>query len=687
MTEITRLSDQIYRIRHWNGTKRPAESLLSRYRILDMTPDGVPGEVIFSGEQDTAVLERGYRLEFTLASGEEGGFSIRLPLDPGERLYGMGDESRDCLEKHGKVAVIKQENVHSYGPVPYLMSSRGWAVLVNCTYAHTFDIAAAEPDVLSVSGDKGALDLIVFCGQNLREALFLAGKVMGRPVMLPKGAYGLTFVLNEEATARTLLDDALRFREREIPCDILGLEPSWMSKHYDDTTEKRWNAERFPLPYWLPENYSGTWSFIWNLKQMGRMLSLWLCCSYDLFWKEEEDSFLDQNKDYADAAINDRHLTGGSRMDKVTKPGEAWFEHLKKFVDNGAEAFKLDGAMQVIPFPDRLWAGRYTDDEIRNLYPVVYAKQMKEGYAAHTGKRAMIYTCGTYPGTQKYAATWAGDTGCDTAVLLSLMNFAMCGHSNASFDMSCDDKRKIHFGFLAPWSQHLGWANWQYPWYCGEEFEECYRWYAKLRSKLFPYIYSYARVANATSMPILRPLSLQYPETGRYDTVYNEYMLGDAFLVSVFDNNLQLPEEEDWFDFFTGVKYTGPKAFTYTPEGVSGGGIFVKAGSIVVMQDWAHSLRDYRPDTLYVHVYPGKDASFTLYEDDYTTYGYEKGESAETHMTLTDNVLRITAREGGYPGMPAPVSYRILWHGEDGSVTEVRPEIRDDGSLECTFTE
>ncbi len=46
-------------------------------------------------------------------------------------------------------------------------------------------------------------------------------------------------------------------------------------------------------------------------------------------------------------------------MDKVTKPGEAWFDHLKKFVDNGAEAFKLDGSDQVIPFPDRLWAGRY----------------------------------------------------------------------------------------------------------------------------------------------------------------------------------------------------------------------------------------------------------------------------------------------------------------------------------------
>lgn len=353
-------------------------------------------------------------------------------------------------------------------------------------------------------------------------------------------------------------------------------------------------------------------------------------------------------------------------MDQITKPGEAWFDHLKKFVDNGAEAFKLDGADQVIPFPDRLWAGRYTDDEIRNLYPVVYAKQMKEGFEAHTGRRAMINTCGTYPGTQKYAATWAGDTGCSTQVLLSLMNFAMCGHSNTSFDMSCE-KDAIHFGFLAPWSQHLGWANWLYPWYCGDETEDCYRWYAQLRSGLFPYIYSYAHVANETSLSILRPLSLIYQHTGRYDGVFNEYMFGDAFLVSAMDNRIVLPKEDQWFDFYTGMKYTGPGEFTYTPTGVHGGALFVRAGSIVVMQDWAHSLRNYRPDKLYVHVYPGKDAEFSLYEDDYATYGYEKGEYALTKMTLTDNVLRIYPREGSYPDMPAAVTFEVIWHHDDGT--------------------
>ncbi|MDD4772051.1 MAG: glycoside hydrolase family 31 protein [Eubacteriales bacterium] len=641
MIDVTYLKNSICRIRMHNPRSR--ESLMTRYNILrtEFPPEDIEPFCQTDGQTLTLSGE-GYTLYIALDCGAEGGgFDISLTLAEGERLFGLGDESRTCVMKRGRIAQIKQENVRSYGPVPYVMSSRGWGLLVNCTYAHTFDLGKSEADKLRIYSQNGALDFFVFLGGDMREALRLYTDVSGRPVMLPREGYGLTFVMNEDASARTLLDDALRFRERGIPCDILGLEPSWMSKHYDDTTGKKWNKERFYLPSWQPENYYGGWSFIYNLNKMGYMLSLWLCISHDLFWKEEREA-------------------GDS--DIQTDGTEDWFEHLKKFVDNGARAFKLDGSSQVIPFPDRIWAGRYTDDEIRNIYPLVYAKQMKEGFQAHTGERAMINTCGTYAGTQKYAATWAGDTGCTPAVLISLMNFAMCGHSNTSFDMTAENKASIHFGFLAPWTQHQGWDNWLYPWYMDEDTEETYRYYARLRSSLFPYIYSYAHTAHESGLPILRPLSLTYLENDRYDEVFNEYMLGDSLLVSVFDNHIILPEEDDWYDYFTGERHAGGSAFDYIPPKNRGGALFVRAGSIIVTQDRAHSLRDYRPESLWIHVYPGRDADFTLYEDDGRTYAYEQGEVARTKISLRGGKLTVGRREGSYEGMGDATAFKIVLH-------------------------
>lgn len=123
----------------------------------------------------------------------------------------------------------------------------------------------------------------------MKDALDKYTRVSGRPVLLPKAAYGLTFVNNEEEGARDLLQNCLMFRREKIPCDIMGLEPGWMSKHYDFSVDKKWDDTRFYRPYWMPENYSGSGTFFYNLRQMGYKLSLWLCCDYDLLWQEENE--------------------------------------------------------------------------------------------------------------------------------------------------------------------------------------------------------------------------------------------------------------------------------------------------------------------------------------------------------------------------------------------------------------
>lgn len=72
-------------------------------------------------------------------------------------------------------------------------------------------------------------------------------------------------------------------------------------------------------------------------------------------------------------------------MDTITKPEEPWFQHLQKFVDQGACAFKLDAAYQVNGTSGPVWGNGMCDEEMHNLYPAILNKQMSLGFEEYTG--------------------------------------------------------------------------------------------------------------------------------------------------------------------------------------------------------------------------------------------------------------------------------------------------------------
>ena len=205
---------------------------------------------------------------------------------------------------------------------------------------------------------------------------------------------------------------------------------------------------------------------------MGYKLSLWLCCDHDLSVLEEQqlentDTDVAAPKDVQQPTVieddddddfeKDEHFrpTAKKPSEQPAAPQaeppsdlpESWFDHLKKFVDQGARAFKLDGSNQVIEHPDRAWGNGMNDEQMHNLYPLIYGKQMANGFEEHTDRRAMVYSAGGYTGIQQYVATWAGDTGGGPKPLASMLNHGFSGHSNHSCDMDVFCPGGIHFGF------------------------------------------------------------------------------------------------------------------------------------------------------------------------------------------------------------------------------------------------
>jgi alpha-glucosidase (family GH31 glycosyl hydrolase) len=695
--KIDIISASCFRLRMSNRQINNETNAYARYGIFDFTGDRTVPEmhdnedsISFATDnlnidinRTTCHLKAGINGNESLLEtssplwiGKNGGFSLSVNAKPGESFYGLGDVNRETLEKRGTMAQIWVKNVKSYVPVPFLMSSNGWAVFCNTTSRHNFDICSSDPDVLKIWGYYGEIDVIFFTGDSYSSLLDQYTAITGKPCLLPKFGYGLTFVCNQQANAREMIDDAMNFRNRGIPCDVIGLEPGWMETYYDKSVNKKFDEERFYIPSWCSNSPDAIENlFFGALKRLGFKLSLWMCCDYDLSFEEERKAVIvkevvrpDDEMDYLPSKDDfEQDMNIGHEplsMDEYTVRDEGFFEHLKKFVDLGARAFKLDGAWQVNEHPDRKWGNGMDDVEMHNLYPLLLSKQMSTGFSEHTGNRSMIYSSGGFAGIQQYAATWAGDTGGGPKPLASMLNHAMSGHVNTSCDMLVFTKEGIHFGFLQSWSQVCSWAYWRHPWLLGKELEGIFREYARLRYALIPYIYSTAYEAYLHATPIMRPLPFVYPDDEAARNVVNEYLFGENFLVSCFNDSLYLPEG-DWIDYFTGRKYKGPFTGTYTvPEG-KGGGLFVRAGAIIPMQTVLDYVDEKTVDELTVEIYPSGESSFTIYDDDGITLGYREGIRSEILITCSDDEkgihLSVSERKGTFEGMPEnlTISFRI----------------------------
>ncbi|MGI6653866.1 MAG: TIM-barrel domain-containing protein [Christensenellales bacterium] len=675
-------------------------SALNRYGIINQLPQPdcecreEQGYTVYATQQASLRVEHSGRFALHDAQGNpllecadepqtgRRGFSLKLKLPQGQHIYGLGDVTRERVEKTGYRTDMWVKNVTSYVPIPFLISSGGWALFLNTTFKSTFDIGAADQDILHISGPDRALDVYLFAGDDYEMLLDAYTDVLGKPVMLPRWAYGLMYVCHEKVNAFEMMQECLNFRREGIPCDVCGLEPGWMSEHYDFSVDKKWHPERFYIPYWAPK---GDQTFFGALDRQGSKLSLWLCCDYDLSFEEERllrgrKAAQQAEQHNADDFEQDAAFTPGRlSMDKITKPDEPWFEHLKKFVDQGARCFKLDGSNQIIDHPDRKWGNGMDDDEMHNLYPIIYNKQMSRGFEDYTGLRSMIYSAGGYAGIQQYSATWAGDTGGGPKPLVHMLNHAFSGHVNTSCDMDVFVRGGIHFGFFQPWSQLCNWAYWRQPWFLTPPRKEIYRFYAKLRYRMLPYIYAAAHRAATTGYPILRPMPMAYPQMAGADDLLQQYMFGDDMLVTAFADTVSLPDG-NWLDAWTHQALPGGQTIPAQWPEHTDGTLHIREGAII--PTWAD--RDFigseQPEHMFLNIYPSaQERTYTLYEDDGESLAYREGAYATTFIRMQQAGgqvhLHIAPRKGQYPGMPArrytinvmtcPSAQRITCNGQD----------------------
>ncbi|HEX5277918.1 MAG TPA: TIM-barrel domain-containing protein [Fluviicoccus sp.] len=175
--------------------------------------------------------------------------------------------------------------------------------------------------------------------------------------------------------------------------------------------------------------------------------------------------------------------------------------------------------------------------------------------------------------------------------------------------------------------------------------------FLRLRGALVPYLYTIAREAHDTGLPMTRAMYLDWPNQEaayRYD---RQYMLGSQLLVvpigapadkqtGLAGKKVWFPPEGPWVDIFTGEVYAGGTEVTVqTP--LERMPVFARAGSILPLAPYMDFSEQQPLDNLKLTVFPGKDGEFSLYEDDGSGLGYQQGAFARTRFAFSNRLMQL----------------------------------------------
>ena len=567
---------------------------------------------------------------------------IEITTD-GETFYGLGESNEDRLILNGRTYLERVVYQRCEIPIPFIMTKAGYGVLCNSTFWHGVDVCNRKENRILWYLPDGDIDFTIFAGDTPGDILERFTYVTRRPMLMPKWAYGLTFTEQYYADQFEVMHTAEKFREKKLPCDMISLEPGWMSKRYDFSVEKKWNTERFFINDWARRDNphdANKGFFLSALKRHGFKTQLWLCCQHDFTAHEE-------------------NLAGNGTDFGIP----AWFDHLRAFVNDGASSFKVDPC-HVCDSADeaRVYANGKAEPEMHNLMQTLCVKEMYQGAKAHTGLRPMHHFCGGYTSTGAYTAATTGDNGGGRKSMAWMLNLGISGFSNVSCDMDMHDRQRIHYGFFMPWSQLNAWSGFNHPWWETEDLYRVFEYYDNLRYRFMPYIYSTAINTNLTGMPFCRAMPLMFDDEKCRDTV-TQYMFGEDMLVSAFEDEVYLPAGTVWIDYWTGETTEGGRTVKVSFPEDRGGALYIRGGAIIPTEQPKQYVDCKDGKEITLEIYPCGSSNRTFYEDDGVSCDYEKGMHTATAVSCEEKkggcVITVGKREGSFTGMRSDREYTL----------------------------
>lgn len=677
---------------------------------LAVVVDEKSGQVSFLSADGKSLLSEGeWGLE-AIADGLDKGCaksSANFRLDKDEAIYGIGLMENGKMNQRGENRRMMQTNLEDFQNV--IQSIKGYALYWD-NYSPTQISDTPEAGLTLASEVSEGVDYYFMYGGSGDGNVALLRQLTGDVPMLPLYGYGFWQSRERYKSQRELTEVVERYRATGLPLDGIVMDWQYWGANYT------WNAMEFINPEfpdakgmidYVHRQKAHFAVSIWqSFGPMTKPYKQMEAKGYLFDFKTWPESGLTQwppRKDYPSGV-------------RVYKPyneeaRDIYWQNLKRLYDLGADVWWMDSTDpdhndykdSDLDAPTALGSLR----RVRNAFPLecvrgVYEHQRRE----NPDRRVMIYTRSGFAGQQRYASdVWTGDVASNWPTLRNqlpmTLNFSLTGNPHVNTDIGgffsgAYNKngdptsaarnpqyqelyvRWMQFGAFCPMMRSHGCESYRELYYYGQPGEPVYDALLgaiRLRYRLLPYIYSTAWEVTHRRGTFMRALWLDFADDGRVRDMKDEFMFGRQLLVAPIVNaqyteekiakggvpspdftaqkstTKYLPKGAAWYDFATGHRYEGGQDVTMATT-LASIPLFVRAGSIVPVGKEMQCVADRDWAEMELRVYPGANGSFTLYEDDGETYGYERGEYAEVPLAWNDKsqTLTIGARRGSYAG-------------------------------------
>ncbi len=645
---------------------------------------------------------------------------VRFRFTQGEALYGLGSHMEDYMNLIGKTIYLTQHNLKA--TIPVINSTGGYGLLFDVGCAMKFETHPTGQDYDGTMQMEAAreVDYYFIKGERMDDVIRGYRYLTGDVTLMPRYVFGYTQSKERYRSSEDIVNTLREYRRREVPIDMIVQDWNYWPqgwgymkmdpRYYPDPkaladSVHALNAKLMVSIWANPQNCPEERDF----RQRGYMLEHSVYDAFNaearrLYWKYANDEFFSRGFDawWCDSS---EPLDGDwNRMpEPVDGKAYGWDDHERRWQLNKDILSEALGA------------------ERSNLYSLNHAKGIYENQRATTNeKRVVNLTRSSYAGQQRYSTiVWNGDTHASWASfrqqIPSGLNYMATGTPYWTVDVGCfftrnDGRRWFYTGefpqggngesYREFYTRMFQWGTFlpvlrshgsdtpREIWQFGEPGTPHYDAILKmirLRYSLVPYIYSMAARQTREDYTMARMLAFDFAHDPAVLDLKDEYMFGRFLVCPVthpmseqstrhiylpsLANGQGLKAKGKWYDYWTGKQYEGGQwieqkvALDRLP-------LFVPSGSIIPTTEVAQYTAAQVGKPVTLHIYPGRDAHFDLYEDEGDNYNFEQGQCSVIPFDWDERHQRLTIgpREGSFPGMQAERTFIVEMGGQQKSV-------------------